>query len=232
MAATALVDFSPLKDFHGTIDFFLLRHGKSEGNRQDIVQGHLDYPLSEEGREQARLTGIWLSGRNIQSVLCSPLERAVETARIAAQAAGLAQPLPLPRLMELETGIFTGLTLEEAAARFPQVWPRFQAASWEAVEGAEKISILKERAAAVWDTLIQETAAIRGKLPAPPSRFGVLAVTHAGFLQWLIKTVSGGGTWFPLFPMGHCGIYQLSVTGTVIRWELINFQTQGVTGKR
>lgn len=227
-----MADFSALKDFRGTVDFFLLRHGKSEGNRQDIVQGHLDYPLSEEGREQARLTGIWLSSRNIQSVLSSPLKRAAETARIAAQAAGLAQPLPLPQLIELETGIYTGLTLEEAATRFPQVWPRFQAASWEAVEGAEKISILKERAAAVWNTLIHEAAAIPGKIPAPPPRFGILAVTHAGFLQWLIKTVSGGDTWFPLFPMGHCGIYHLSVTGTVIRWELINFQTQGVTGKR
>jgi broad specificity phosphatase PhoE len=227
------VDFSPLGDFRGTVDFFLLRHGKSEGNKKDIVQGHLDYPLSEEGREQARLTGGWLAGRNIQSVLCSPLKRAEETARLVASAAALAPPRPLAQLMELDTGVYTGLTLAEAAAKYPHMWPRFQAASWEAVEGAEKIPVLRQRAAAVWDILVQETAAIaRREKPAPPSRFGILAVTHAGFFQWLIRAASGGESWFPLFPMGHCGIYQLSVAGTVLRWEFLNFQTQGVTGRR
>jgi broad specificity phosphatase PhoE len=225
------IDFLPLKDFRGTVDFFLLRHGKSEGNKKNIVQGHLDYPLSDEGREQAKLTGGWLAAGNIQGVFCSPLQRAAETARIAAEAAGLAPPLPLPQLTELDTGVYTGLTLEEAAAKYPDMWPRFQMASWEAVEGAEKISSLKQRAAAVWNILVQEAAA-RGERSAPASRFGILAVTHAGFFQWLIRAASGGDAWFPLFPMGHCGIYQLSVTGTVSRWEVLNFQARGVTGRR
>ncbi|MDR1625064.1 MAG: histidine phosphatase family protein [Spirochaetia bacterium] len=228
-----MVDFSPLKDFRGTADFFLLRHGQSEGNKQDIVQGHLDYPLSGEGREQASRTGIWLAGRNIQSVFCSPLKRAAETARIAAQAAGLAPPVSLPQLLEMDTGIYTGLALADAAAKYPELWPRFQAESWEAVEGTEKIPALKQRATAAWETLVQKAAAIaRGEAPAPPSRFGLLAVTHAGFFQWLIRAASGGDSWFPLFPMGHCGVYQLSLTGTVSRWELLNFQAPGVTGKR
>jgi broad specificity phosphatase PhoE len=227
------IDFSALADFRGTADFFLLRHGKSEGNKKDIVQGHFDYPLSDEGRAQAKKTGAWLAGKGIQSVRCSPLKRAFETASLAAEEAGLPLPVPLPQLGELDTGAYTGLTLEEAAEKYPDMWPRFQSQSWEGVEGAEPVQSLKERAALVWAVLVEEAAGIaRRTQSAPPSRFGILAVTHAGFLQWLIKAVSGGESWFPFFPMGHCGLYQLSVTGTVLRWELLNFQAEGVTGKR
>ncbi|MDR3200050.1 MAG: histidine phosphatase family protein [Spirochaetales bacterium] len=228
-----MVNFSALKEFKGTVDFFLLRHGKSEGNKKDIIQGHLDYPLSDEGRAQAKKTGVWLAGKEIQSVRCSPLKRAAETAALAAHSAGLPPPLPLPHLMELDTGVYTGLTLAEAEGKYPALWPRFQEQSWEGVEGAETINTLKERAGSVWESLVEEAAGIAEKRENLTScRFGVLAVTHAGFLQWLIKAVSGGESWFPLFAMGHCGLYQLSVTGTVLRWELLNFQAEGVTGKR
>jgi broad specificity phosphatase PhoE len=220
-----------LADFRGTVDFFLLRHGKSEGNKKDIIQGHLNYPLSDEGREQAQKTGAWLAGRGIISVRCSPLSRASETAAIAARAAGLPPPLPLAELRELDTGAYTGLTLEEAREKYPAMWPRFQELSWEGVEKAESVAALRERAASAWYILIHEAAEAARK-PETPARFGILAVSHAGFLQWLIKTVSGGEGWFPLFPMGHCGVYHLSITGTVLRWEAINFQAEGVTGKR
>jgi broad specificity phosphatase PhoE len=233
-------DFSALSDYGAAVDFFLLRHGKSDGNRKDIIQGRSDYPLSGEGKTQAGLTGRWLKGRGIRAALCSPLVRAAETAAISAAEAGLPRPRPLPELVELDTGVFTDLTLDAAREKYPGMWPLFQRASWEAVEGAENIQSLKARAAAAWNILIREAAAqTRGggenSAPPPgeaPPRFGILAVTHAGFLQWLIKAVSGGDGWFPLFPMGHCGLYQLSVTGTVLRWELLNFQAAGVTGKR
>ncbi|MDR3201334.1 MAG: histidine phosphatase family protein [Spirochaetales bacterium] len=225
------IDFSTLAGCGRTVDFFLLRHGKSEGNKKDIVQGRIDYPLSDEGREQAQKTGAWLAGRGIISACCSPLARASETAAIAAAEAGLPPPLPLAELRELDTGVYTGLTLEDAREKYPDMWPRFQALSWEGVEKAESVAALRERAAAAWNALIHE-AEEAARLPETPKRFGILAVSHAGFLQWLIKIVSGGERWFPLFPMGHCGVYHLSVTGTVLRWEAINFQAEGVTGKR
>ncbi|MDR1933002.1 MAG: histidine phosphatase family protein [Spirochaetales bacterium] len=225
------IDFSSLSGCGRTVDFFLLRHGKSEGNKKDIIQGRLDYPLSAEGREQAQKTGAWLAGRGILISRCSPLSRAAETALIAARAAGLPPPLPLTELQELDTGLYTGLTLDEARAAYPDMWRSFQAESWEGVDKAEKTAALRERAAAVWNTLIGEASDFAHR-PETPARAGILAVSHAGFLQWLIKTVCGGEKWFPLFPMGHCGVYHLCVTGTVLRWEAVNFQAPGVTGKR
>ncbi|MCL1818707.1 MAG: histidine phosphatase family protein [Spirochaetaceae bacterium] len=228
------IDFSALARCGVELNFFLLRHGKSEGNAKDIVQGHMDYPLSEEGKEQAKKTADHLADKNIRAVLCSPLSRAAQTAAIVAAEAGLAPPRPLPELMEMDTGAYTGLTLEAAREKYPAMWPRFQAASWEGVDGAETINALRTRAEAAWRIMIREAAALAesAQPAAGEGRIGVLAVSHAGFLQWLIKALDNGASWFPLFPMGHCGIYQLSVSGTLIRWNLLNFQAAGVTGKR
>ena len=217
--------FSALADSPGEVNFYFLRHGKSEGNDKDIVQGHLDFPLSSEGREQAGRTGAWFADKNIRTLLCSPLSRAAQTAAIVAEEAGLPKPRQLESLREMNTGAYTGLTLEEAREKYPDMWPRFQAASWEGVEGAEKIESLRERSTAVLAALVKEVAGYSGKA-------GILAVSHAGFLQWIIKSICGGTSWFPLFPMGHCGVYQLSVNGPIVRWSLLNFQVLGVTGKR
>lgn len=223
------VDFSSLTTFQ-SIDFYFLRHGKSEGNMQGLVQGRLNYPLSGEGRDQAETTGKWFLGKRIVKVFTTPLDRGKETARIVSGVAALPDPEELPALIELDTGLFTGITLEEAKARFPEVYRRFLHESWEAVEGAETIQMLKERALFAWNTLI--TAAKDAAITNPEERIGVLAVSHAGFLQWIVKVTLGSSSWFPLLPMGDCGIYQLSVQGTVSRWVLLNFQVAGVTGHR
>ena len=244
------IDFSPLAAF-GKIDFYLLRHGKSEGNHKDIVQGRLDYPLSDEGREQAKLTGLWFADRGIRVTRATPLARGAETAKIVCAEAGISAPTPLSDLIELDTGDFTGMTLDQAKERFPGLWPRFLAKSWDGVNGAESSAVLRRRAEAAWRVLVGEAAraaaleaaaspgpagadgsgSSAGGLPRK-APFAVLAVAHAGILQWLIKAVSGGESWFPLFPMGHCGVYHLSVEGSVVRWEKLNFQVPGVTGKR
>ncbi|EKU22162.1 phosphoglycerate mutase, partial [Nannochloropsis gaditana CCMP526] len=37
--------------------FYIIRHGESTGNRQGILQGQRDYPLTDTGRQQAQETG-------------------------------------------------------------------------------------------------------------------------------------------------------------------------------
>ncbi len=63
-----------------------LRHGESEGVRDKILQGHLDLPLTENGRAGVRrLAQYWLqAGQTFDQVIASPLQRTQETARIVA----------------------------------------------------------------------------------------------------------------------------------------------------
>lgn len=37
--------------------FYIVRHGESTGNRDGVLQGQRDYPLTETGRRQAAVVG-------------------------------------------------------------------------------------------------------------------------------------------------------------------------------
>lgn len=67
---------------------YFCRHGRSEGNEAGVYSGHTDTPLTEEGREQARLAGEYARSLHIDHIIASPLSRAHDTARIIAKEIG------------------------------------------------------------------------------------------------------------------------------------------------
>ena len=62
---------------------WLVRHGETEWARLGRHTGRTDIPLTETGREQARILGRRLAGHTFALVLTSPLSRAAETAELA-----------------------------------------------------------------------------------------------------------------------------------------------------
>ena len=64
---------------------YLVRHGETEENRANLLQGQTPGHLTELGRSQARELGKTLSGVEFDAVVSSPLERAAETTRIILQ---------------------------------------------------------------------------------------------------------------------------------------------------
>lgn len=64
-------------------NFIFIRHGETEGNVRSLCQGHIDFPLTELGREQAKLSAEKIKQfLPINTLYCSDLGRAVETAKI------------------------------------------------------------------------------------------------------------------------------------------------------
>jgi broad specificity phosphatase PhoE len=108
---------------------YLFRHGETVWNAEKRAQGHLDSPLTEAGRAQARAMGVAL-GRELARagyeppmvlVRSSPLGRVRETLALAAEAAGLAHDETCHdhRLREMSWGDWDGLNLPEIEARWP-----------------------------------------------------------------------------------------------------------------
>lgn len=126
---------------HGARELILIRHGESTANASGVWQGQLDYPLSERGRQQARLTGLALRGERVHGLYASPLSRAFETAEIISREAGLSvEAIPLDGLKERRGGLLEGTTAEERLARdraFTEKWLSLpEEEGWELV-GAE-----------------------------------------------------------------------------------------------
>src|SRR5690349_21774670 len=102
-----------LRGFKGSANLWFMRHGESEGNRDGLMQGRMPSRLTAAGRDQARAAGEWFRDKEIDLVLTSPLARAAETASLVAEAAGVPPPQELADLVEIGTGIFTGMTFKE-----------------------------------------------------------------------------------------------------------------------
>lgn len=64
------------------MEILLTRHGQTKWNVLGKVQGRADIELNEKGVKQAQETGKVLKNENIDIILCSPLKRARQTAKI------------------------------------------------------------------------------------------------------------------------------------------------------
>lgn len=91
--------------------FYVARHGQTEWNALNKICGRTDIPLTEVGEEQARAMGAKLKGKKIDLVVVSPMIRAQQTARIAAQEAGIPESIMVTdeRLIEQDYGIYEGM---------------------------------------------------------------------------------------------------------------------------
>jgi broad specificity phosphatase PhoE len=120
-----------------------VRHGQTEVNREGRFQGRLDPPLTDLGREQARLVAEGLAGCGAQIVLTSPLQRASDTARAIGQVAGV--PVEVDeRLVEIDYGEWDGEPLGSVSRA---QWARWRDDISFTPPGGESLVAVGERVA-------------------------------------------------------------------------------------
>lgn len=96
---------------------FIFRHGETDWNAEQRFQGHLDIPLNDRGRAQARRLVPQLRRQGIEAILSSDLSRALETASIVASELGIGIHQD-PDIREAHLGEAQGHTREEIVAKF------------------------------------------------------------------------------------------------------------------
>jgi probable phosphoglycerate mutase len=102
------------------VTFALIRHGQTDWNRDDKLQGSSDIPLNDAGREQAHEAARALAAAGTwHAVVSSPLSRARETAEIIARDLGLELGPSYPDLIERDYGALEGTSSSAAVAAHP-----------------------------------------------------------------------------------------------------------------
>ncbi len=90
---------------------YVIRHGETDWNLKNKIQGRADIPLNEFGIQEANLSKILLYQTNFYKIISSPLIRAKKTAEIISN-----QQTPVMtdiRLIERDFGEFEGINKEE-----------------------------------------------------------------------------------------------------------------------
>ncbi len=137
-----------------TLRVVLVRHGEPEASARGRCYGTLDVDLSPRGRRQMRRVARLLERAPLAAVYCSPRTRAWEGARTVAAPHGLA-PRPEDRFREIDFGRLEGLTYDQAAERFPEIYKAWMERPTEVeFPGGESLSTMRLRVVAAASELM------------------------------------------------------------------------------
>jgi len=101
------------------------RHGRTEWNLQDKIQGQADIPLDSVGISQARAAAARLASLAPTRLFSSDLQRAAATAGELAALTGLKVEYD-EALREINVDDWAGMTMEELAAIHPEAAARIR----------------------------------------------------------------------------------------------------------
>jgi len=91
-------------------ELWLIRHGETEWSLSGAHTSRTDIPLTDHGRVRAEELREYLKGKKFAAVFTSPMQRAIETCKIA----GLAEGSVIEEgLREWDYGIFEGKTTKQ-----------------------------------------------------------------------------------------------------------------------
>ncbi len=178
---------------------YILRHGQTAKNRDNLLQGRSNVPLNDAGLQQAEAVrdSFRSEGIRFDAVYSSPLIRAVQTAEIAA---GDAFPIITDeRLIEMDYGPYEGMDLQNPAPEVLEFFRDF--VHNPAPDGMEQLQDVVARLGSFLEEIREEAA---GR--------NILVSTHAiamkGALEYL--TPGSDGSYWSKY-IGNCAIYAVDL---------------------
>ena len=190
---------------------YIIRHGQTEKNRANVLQGRSDIPLNDSGRQQAEEVRNRLikAGIHFDLVYTSPLIRAVQTAAIIAE--GIPQ-VKDERLIEMDYGPYEGMDLANPAPEVLEFFRDF--VHNPAPNGMEPLQ-----------AIVVRLGSFLGEIREEAAEKNILISTHAiamkGALEYL--TPDSGGSYWSKF-IGNCAVYTSEITtegswGIPVPWK-------------
>lgn len=157
---------------------YLTRHGETDWNIQNRIQGQTDTLLNEKGREQAReLAGRLKEGYGIRTIYTSRQKRAQETAAVIGQAIHV-DPIVKDGLEEISFGRWEGYTWRQVREQFPgeyQAW--YGNRRYQVPPEGESYQQLLDRLLPALEGIFEENGE------------NVLAVTHSAVIMTLMSYI-------------------------------------------
>jgi phosphoserine phosphatase len=181
------------------IQMLLVRHGETDYNTADRLQGQRDIPLNPNGVRQAQTVAMQLASTIIDRAYVSPLTRARQTAAYLIGDRQISSHI-VPNLQEIHHGDWEGRTNAELKADYPyefDLWQNNPLACRK--PNGETIEQLAQRAVQSWQEIVRQSTLANCQT--------VLVVTHKVTIQTILCHIHGLELeHFWDFPQDNCAI--------------------------
>jgi probable phosphomutase (TIGR03848 family) len=124
--------------------FLFIRHGETDYNKKMLFPGRIpDVHLNKKGRQQAQAVADRLAKVPIKAIYASPLDRAMETAKLLGDVLKL-EIIPMAGLLETDCGEWQGQSVKKLSRQ--KIWQSVQRhPSLFTFPGGESISECQHR---------------------------------------------------------------------------------------
>jgi probable phosphoglycerate mutase len=134
---------------------YLIRHGQTAWNKEEIFRGRTDVPLDETGLAQAELAGESLKGVTIDAIYSSPLSRAWQTAEKIARFHHLIVQ-SLPGIIDMSFGNWEGHAHQKIKAMDGETYRQWiEEPHLVRLPGGETLEDVRKRAMAALEEVIE-----------------------------------------------------------------------------
>jgi len=182
---------------------YFARHGTTIGNANGTFRGAKDFPLDEQGKEDAKNLGKWFSNKELSAVYSSPLTRTRDTAEAVAIPKGL-KVQPVEGFRSLNVGYLAG----EKKSDHEHVMDYFEKFPNERVPAGESINEFRARTQPPIKKILVEAA---------HSEKPILAMVHSSIIHELNHIITGDHNQTLVKPGGVVGVYQHPTKGLALK---------------
>lgn len=193
----------------------LWRHGLTEYNLTQRMQGQVDIPLGVAGLAHAARAAAVLAEQKPTAIICSDLLRARATAEMLAELTGLEVRYDA-RLRERSFGQFEGLTRAEMDERWPTEFAAWRRGEEVAAVGIEPRSTVGARVA---ECMVEVASDL-------PDDAVLVAVSHGSAIAAGVTKLVGLAPdgWYGIAGMDNCHWARLRAnTGRTPDWVMTSY---------
>jgi broad specificity phosphatase PhoE len=164
-----------------TTRLIFTRHGETDWNAGDRIQGHSDVEMNALGASQAEALAERLAGTRIEAIYTSDLSRALRTAEAVGRRLPDAAFIITPELRERNWGALEGLQWDEIRETRPEEAAAIRSGdpAFAPAGGESKLQV-RGRIAAFLDSVVE-------KHPGGTA----LTVTHGGVCVMIFRIILG-----------------------------------------
>jgi probable phosphoglycerate mutase len=135
---------------------YLVRHGQTAWNKEEIFRGRTDVPLDETGLKQGDLAGEYFKEMKIDAIYSSPLSRAWQTAEGIARNHNM-EVQALPGIIDMSFGNWEGRSHQEIQKMDPETYRLWKEEPHRVIlPGGEGLDQVRNRALAALEAVIDK----------------------------------------------------------------------------